>query len=402
MNTKNYNAILRLIQLIVLSGSLIAINPAMAEKYAPEGIRSGSVIYYPYASLSVGNDDNVLSQETNPTSSTVTSLSAGVTMRIAQPGSRGEFNVELEAQNGTFDSSPDDDYTDSAISAGYTYAPSDKLSLKVAAGIKQLHDARTPTTLPASSTPDEYKDTTVDGEWHYGINDWEGADTLVALNLTDRVYQSNVAVNQAKDRQQISISGLLRFPVAPNTRLRISGRHITFDYDTTDTKDSDQLRLMVGVEWQISDQTLLSADLGGQEKNFDQNSAADDSDSAWEISMTWTPEDFNKVKLTTSNDFDESLTAATHLNKRKVGLVWSYEWDDYLTSLLTVETSEDSSVNGATTTVDTINYFSLSVKYGLTRTVMIDGGISRTDVDSDIAGNSSVKNVFSIGLTAAF
>ena len=402
MNAKIYNTMIRFIQLIVLSGSLIAINPAMAEKYAPEGIRSGSVIYYPYASLSVGNDDNVLSQETNPTSSTVTSLSAGVTMRIAQPGSRGEFNVELEAQNGNYDSSPDDDYTDSAISAGYTYAPSDKLSLKVAAGIKQLHDARTPTTLPTSSTPDEYEDTTVDGEWHYGINDWEGADTLVALNLTDRVYQSNVAVNQAKDRQKTSISGLLRFPVAPNTRLRISGRHITFDYDTTDSKDSDQLRLMVGVEWQISDQTLLSADLGGQEKNFDQNSAADDSDSAWEISMTWTPETFSKVELTTSNDFDESLTAATHLTTRKVGIVWSYEWDDYLTSLLTVETSEDSSVNGATTTVDTINYFSLSVKYGLTRTVMIDGGISRTDVDSDIAGNSSVKNVFSIGLTAAF
>lgn len=118
--------------------------------------------------------------------------------------------------------------------------------------------------------------------------------------------------------------------------------------------------------------------------------------------MTWTPETFNRVELTTSNDFDESLTAATHLKVRKVGLVWSYEWDDFLTSLLTVETSEDSSVSGATTTVDIINYFSLSVKYGLTRTVMINGGISRTDVDSDIADNSSVKNVFGIGLTAAF
>lgn len=402
MNTKNYNAVLRLIQLIVLSSSLIAIHPAMAEIDAPEGIRSGSVIYYPYATLSVGNDDNVVSQETNPISSTVTKLSAGVAMRIAQQGSKGEFDVELEAHKGTFNSSPDDDYTDGAISAGYTYAPSDKLSLKVAAGIKQLHDARTPITLPTSSTPDEYQDTTVDVEWHYGINDWAGADTLVELNLTDRVYQNNLAVNQAKDRNQTSVSGLLRFPVAPNTRLRISGRHITFDYDITDTRDSDQLRLMVGVEWQVSDQTLLSADLGGQEKNFDQNSAADDTDSVWEIIMTWTPETFNRVELTTSNDFDESLTAATHLKVRKVGLVWSYEWDDFLTSLLTVETSEDSSVSGATTTVDIINYFSLSVKYGLTRTVMINGGISRTDVDSDIADNSSVKNVFGIGLTAAF
>lgn len=396
------NKISRLALLVVLPGSLLATNPVMAEKYAPEGIRSGSVIYFPYAKLSVGNDDNVLSQETNPVSSRVTNINAGVAMQIARQNSKGVYDITLEVNNGTYDSSSADDYDDSVISAGYTYAPHDKLSLKLAAGVKQLHDARTPITLGTSSTPDEYKDTTLDAEWYYGVNDSQGADSLVTINSTTRVYQSNLAVNAAKDHEQLSISGLLRFPLAPNTRLRVSGRHSSFDYDTNNSKDSDQLRLMVGVGWQASEQSQVSIDIGSQEKSFDQNSAADDSDTSWEIVMTWSPESFNTVQLTTSNDFGESTTAATHLTKRNIALVWSYDWQDYLSSQLTVSSSEDSSVNGATTTVDIINYTSLSFEYGLSPTVAIDGGFARTDVDSDIAGNSSVKNVFSVGLTAAF
>lgn len=392
----------QLTQLVVLSASLIAINPTIAEIYAPEGIRSGSVIYYPYANLSIGQDDNVLSQETNALSSGFSIVSAGVEMQVPQDNYRGVYDVEIEFKKGTFGSSPVDDYVDSVIAAGYTYQPGDKLRLNVAVGIKQLHNARIPITLAISSTPDEYQDTSVGGEWYYGMNNWEGADSLVALDLTNRVYKSNLPVNAAKDREQSSISGLLRFPLATNTRLRISMRYISFDYDTTDTMDSNQLRAMVGVEWQASDQTLLSIDLGRQEKLFDQNSAANDSDSSWEIAMAWAPEDFNRLELTSSNDFVESLTVATHLNKRKVGIVWSYGWGDYLTSLLTFDSSKDTSINGGTITVDTIDYFSFSFEYALSQTVVIEGGISRTNVVSDFAGNSSVKNVIALGLSAAF
>jgi len=405
MRTNLSTTMLRLLQIAILSGGLMSINLVMAEKYEPEGIRSGSIIYYPYVNIfGVSYDDNIFSEETDAQGSRITNIGAGMLMQIAQENTKGMFDVGVEVQKGIYHSSRDDDYTDSGLTAGYTYQPNDKFRLKAEAGIKQLHDARTPLTLPTSPSPDRYQDTAVDGEWYYGINNWEGADSLIAVNLTKRTYKSNLAVNEAKDHQQASISGLLRFPLrsAPNSRFRVSARYRNFDYDISDNQDSNQLRAMIGIEWQASEQMLLSADLGGQNKKFAQNSSVDDSDIAWEIGLTWAPEDYNKLELTASNDFAESKTTASHLTKRKIDMVWSYDWEDYLTTLLAAGSSRDTSIDGVSTTVDTTNHISLSFEYGLLQTVMLNGGISRINVDSQIPGNSSVKNIFNFGVTAGF
>ncbi|MDJ0833189.1 MAG: outer membrane beta-barrel protein [Gammaproteobacteria bacterium] len=392
----------RSIQSALLSTVMIICYPVNADRFAPEGIRSGSVIYYPSFNFSFGHDDNVLSQETDPVESNFTNIGAGVTMQFLPQDRQQLIDLVAEFQQTTYADSSDDDFTDGRLNVGYNYQPSDKLILDLRAGVEQLNDARTPITLGVSDSPDEYRDKLLDAEWYYGIDNWEGADTRVEFEYADRGYRSNRSVNAAKDRVKVGLSGLLRFPLAPNTRLRLSARVIDFDYDVTTSKNSEQLRGMVGIDWQASAQMLLSADVGHQNKDFPQNAAADDSDDSWELSLSWMPQTFNRFELTSSKDFDESTTAASHVQNRNLDLIWNYGWDDYLSTILAVGTNKETSINGATSTVDTTDYISLSLEYVLRETVKMNATIASTEVDSDIAGNSSDKNLISLALVAAF
>jgi hypothetical protein len=386
----------------IFLATLTVLTPTLAEVFEPEGIRSGSVIYYPYVTLSVGNDDNLYSQEFDPRNSSVTNLGAGVNMQILQGGSQGFFEVSADAAVGLYRDSSADNFEDGAISAGYNYQPSEKLLIKVYAGVKQLHDTRTATTVLTNNEPDVYQDSTLDGELYYGENNSEGAYSLLSFNLTDKSYSTNPATNASKEREQNELSGLILFPLAPNTRLRVSARYRSFDYNTANTLDSTQIRGLLGIEWQASGQTLLSIDVGSQKKQFDQNSISDDSEDAWEIGLIWAPEEYNQIELAASNDFDESITTAEYLTKRKVDLTWRYSWEDYLTTELEFGNSEETSFFATTQTAETITYTAFSVEFDYSQSVRFTASITNTEVDAVVVGDSSDKSVISVGVTTAF
>jgi hypothetical protein len=368
----------------------------------PEGIRSGSAIYFPHAKVAVGHDDNVLSQETNPISSTVIYTDAGIQAQVLQDNQKGAFEFGVAAQIGSYQDSSADDYQDGSVNAGYIFQPNDKMKVSGKLSLDQLHEARRPATLATSTEPDVYQNSNLDGEFYYGINDMDGADTLISLGITDRTYKTNLGANLSKERQQSEVSGMLRFPVAPNTRLRVSVGFTDFDYDTANNLDSIENRNLLGVEWQASDQTLISLDIGLQTKKFDQNSNADDELEVWEASIAWSPEKFNRFELTASKDFDESATTANYLSKKTVDLSWSYDWEDYFSTVLAIGSSDDKSFNTGSTTVDTNSYVSFSADYELMPTLSVTAALSKVEVDSQVVGGSSDKNLITMGIAAAF
>lgn len=374
-------------------------NAALAAE--PEGIRSGSAIYYPHAKVSAGHDGNVLSQESNPISSTVIYIDAGIQAEI-EPVNQEDavFVFGLAVKTGSYQDSSDDDYQDGSWNAGYIFQPNDKMKISGNLSLDKEHDARRPATLATSTKPDVYENTKLNGEFYYGINDMDGADTLIGLGITDRAYKTNLVANSSKERKQTEVSGMLRFPIAANTRLRVSVRFIDYDYNTANNLDSTQRRGLLGLEWQASDQTLVLIDIGGESKNFAESNNVDQD--AWEASVIWSPEQFNRFQLTTSKDYDEPTSATNYLTKKTVDLSWSYDWDDYLSTVLAIGSSDDTSFNTASTTLDTTSNLSFSVDYELERTLSVTAAISKVKVDSQVVGGSSTKNLITIGISAAF
>ena len=377
-------------------------HPVSADTFEPEGIRTGSIIHYPYAGVTFGHDDNVLSQETNETESFFTILSAGVNLQLLPDNSSGVFEFLADIEDKTYKSSEDDDYTDTRLAIGYIHQPNDKLRMSAFAEIADLHNERTPRTLASRPSLDVYTDTSFGGDWYYGVNNFEGADYLVTFNQTDRYYDSNRDVNAVNDRTSTEISGLMRFPVKPNTRLRVSGRLIEFDYDTADERDNTELRFLIGADWQVSDISFLLAEVGQQAKDFDENVIDVDTETVWEIAYTWQPEEFNLLVISTSQDFDESYTTVAFTKIRTIEVTWSYDWEDHFNTSVTVGNREKTYIRVGPDSVDDINYLILDLRYALRRTIQLTGSIASRDIASNTPGFSSDRTVISVGVVAAF
>jgi hypothetical protein len=394
----------RPIPVIILFSGLIMAHAVSADNFEPEGIRTGSIIHYPYAGVTFGHDDNVLSQETNETESFFTILSAGVNLQLLPDNSSGVFEFLADIEDKTYKSSEDDDYTDTRLAIGYIHQPNDKLRMSAFAEIAELHDERTPRTLASRPSLDVYTDTSFGGDWYYGVNNFEGADYLVTFNQTDRYYDSNRDVNAFNDRTSTEISGLMRFPVKPNTRLRVSGRLIEFDYDTADVRDNTELRFLIGADWQVSDISFLLAEVGQQAKDFDENVIDDDTESepAWEIAYTWQPEEFNLLVISTSQDFAESNTGGAFTKNRTTEVTWNVAWEDYFRTTFTVGNREETYIRVGPDSVDDIDYLLLDLRYALRKTIQLTGSIASRDISSSIPGYSSDRAVISVGVVAAF
>jgi len=373
-----------------------------ADTFEPEGIRTGSIIHYPYAGVTFGHDDNVLSQETSETESYFTILSAGVNLQLLPDISSGVFEFLADIEDGTYKSSEDDDYTDTRLAIGYIHQPNDKLRMSAFAGIAEQHNERTPRTLASRPSLDVYTDTSFGGDWYYGVNNFEGADYLVTFNQTDRYYDSDRDVNAVNDRTSTEISGLMRFPVKPNTRLRVSGRLIEFDYDTAAARDNTELRFLIGADWQVSDISFLLAEVGQQAKDFDENVFDDDTETVWEIAYTWQPEEFNLLVISTSQDFDETNTAGAFTKIRTIEVTWNFAWEDHFRTTFTLGNREVTYILAGPDSVDDIDYLFLDLRYALRKTIQLTGTIASRDISSNTPGFSSDRTVISVGVVAAF
>ncbi len=374
----------------------------MAENFKPEGVRSGSVIFYPFAGINFGHDDNVLSQETDEISSDVSTITAGSGMQMVSDNLKSLYELNLQVEDRAYKSSPEDDYQDAAFSGKYTYQPHDELSLSTELGISKQHDPRKYDTVATRTSPDEYTDTTFDFDWHYGSQGEEGANTSVAVNLTDREYDTNLSVTEAYSRSTTMLSWVLRYPVAPNTRLKISARALDFDYDISSARDGNQIRVLVGADWQASDFTSLSIEVGQQNKDFDEDIIESESDSSWEVGFTWAPEEYNTLNISSSKDFDESISSAYYMRNTNVDITWSYNWNEDFKTTVSVGSGEETSVFATTDSVDSTKYAGFSLQYAISSVMQVVGGYQTTSVESDAIGGSSDKNQINVGFTAVF
>ncbi|MCP3688000.1 MAG: outer membrane beta-barrel protein [Gammaproteobacteria bacterium] len=374
----------------------------MAENFEPEGIRTGSVVFYPFAGITFGHDDNVLSQETDAVESGITTITAGLGMQVSSDNSRNNIEANLQVEDGKYDSSPDDDYQDGNFNLGYNYQPHDKLSLLTEIGVSKQHEPRAYDTVATRTSPDEYTDTTFDFDWNYGSKGVDGSDTSIAVNVTDRDYDTNLDLTEAYNRSTSMVSWYLHYPVAANTRMRLSARALNFDYDTTHSRSGNQARIMVGADWQASDFTLLSIEVGQQNKDFDEDTIEDESDSAWEVGFSWAPEEYSTFQVSSSKDFDESTSAANYLRNTSLDMTWIYGWNDNLKTTLGFGSGEETSVYATTDATDATKYASLSFQYAISPVAQFVGGYQATSVDSDSDGGSSDKSVINLGFKAAF
>jgi hypothetical protein len=387
--------------LLVVPGSLVLAGPGKME---PIGIVTEYAIIFPSLEVATYYDDNIFSQEDHTSSSYVAVLTPGLRVETDSDNGIHTYAVEMQAEQGLYLDSHDDDYLDRSIQAEYLYRPEENLSARLQAGYRYDHDDRGQGALEGDAAaridePDRYRVYAVDGEVSYGLARWDAARITLGAGYFDRNYLNHEEVNQDNDLTGKYLDALFRYAITPNTRLRLQGRASQYDYDVS-PRDSSQYRIMTGVEWEATYQTTGMAQIGWQKKNFDSDLYEDAAQFAWELGVNWQPLSYSSVTLNTGNRFDESVNRTTYVDRTDLRLAWNHDWTSYISSHLRLG-AERREYPG-TERLDKLTFASIEGEYLFREWLNLGASYTHEVRDSNEDNLSYTDNIYRVDAYAAF
>jgi hypothetical protein len=187
-------------------------------------------------------------------------------------GNPVQFGYRLE--RGVYFSSSPDDYTDHFFEASGEFELNSRHRINAQAQYEDGHEDRgTGFSLGLGNTldtPDRYKSSYIGGEYMYGAVTSEGLLTFKADRLTldyDRSEQAYLIRDRVRNRVGAEFG--YRIGSATTAVLDVTQTYIRYDNQTgIETRDSDEIRVLLGLEWETTAATTGFAKVGYKEKDF--------------------------------------------------------------------------------------------------------------------------------------
>jgi hypothetical protein len=254
----------------------------------------------------------------------------------------------------------------------------------------------------------------LDGTYTFGARGAKGQVVLDGSYVWNR-YANNLTKasdipgetgsnNQSEEYDSPRVGATFLWRVAPKTQLLVEGRYADFDYTWSEsTLDSANMTGLVGAKWQATAKTSGSVRLGRQDKDFDDASKADTDATSWEAEVTWRPESFSTVRLSTGNTLEEGSESANGedaVEQTTYAIRWDYDWDGQISSNVGYRfRDKDYLGGGADGRNDELNTVSVGVSYSFRR--WLDFGLETRfkDNDSSLDGASYDRNTYFLTAT---
>ncbi|MCB1616531.1 MAG: outer membrane beta-barrel protein, partial [Pseudomonadales bacterium] len=333
------------------------------------------------------------------------------------------YNVGASLEQGLYETSKNgsDDYLDSSLygSAMFEFDASNHLEAGVE--FNSAHDERgSGSTVGAGLTnrhPDKYDELNAGVKYTLGSKDAMGR-MEVSLDHMDKDYKNNTAITRFLDRDHNEIRLAGYFQVMPKTSVFVEGRHKEIEYDNLPaagkafSKDSDEDRYFVGVEWEATAKTTGTVRLGRQDKDFDGSSLKDYDSAAWEVELVWQPRSYSTFYLAAQRGTDESSSSATFIDAKTYTFNWDHDWSERVSSsMFYVYTDEEYGAQPLIPLVkrdDKTDMFGGSVNYQMSEDLKLYTSYRYEDKDSSRKTAVGAKpldydrNVLTFGLSYAF
>ena len=181
----------------------------------------------------------------------------------------------------------------------------------------------------------KYRQQNLTGRYEYGALSSKAQVALTA-GYSSKEYQNFRAISQFRDfdKTLFGITGYYNTQAA--TRAFVELTREDYRYDVIDStgisRNSDDIKLLLGVEWEATAVTSGSVKLGYQNKEFDSNLREDFSGLSWEAAVNWQPLSYSTVQLMTSRAAKDPLVEGDYIRESAYGITWNHGWSDYLSS----------------------------------------------------------------------
>lgn len=387
--------------LIIATGLLVSL---FSFAQTPASIDMGGFDLYPSLDSTFGHDDNLLRSDDSEVESWMSVISPELI--LVNSYGLNEFQVGYRLERGDYFSSQADDYTDHLLNASANLEFDVRNRLEILAIYMDDHDERgTNFTIGRGSsieTPDQFKQSRIDATYSYGAPTATGRlDLRVGYSSVD--YDINTDLYRTRDRKTNTLAGTFFYNFLPATDLTLDVIYNDIDYefalDSTAPLDSEEVRMLVGVEWDTTAKTSGYVKIGHRRKEFDNGDRADFSGLDWLIGVTWNPRTYSTLDFTTFTTTNETNGEGDFIDRQTYQLTWDHKWQDRVSTSFEVTFSEDEYTGANSTRIDDNTTISFFVNYTARRYLMFNAGYTFDQRDSNQNVIDFSRNVVSVGLT---
>ena len=397
---------LSLISVLVASGVANA-----AGTFAPAAIPlDNGINITPTISVALKNDDNITFQTENEVSSLVTIINP-VVNAVLDDGVN-VYGIYYSGKSGSYADSEDDNYYDQDLMFSANLGLSAYTALDLGASYTGGHEPRgtgnSEGNADAIDEPTLYSNISLSADYSYGLKESNGRFELFGL-VNDKSYDESITVTngvtsdltEGKDFTSTKAGGAFYFQTGAGGELFVEASDSFIRYEESGaSRDSDDLRLLVGVKWEATALTSGSFKIGYQSKVFDTDNREDFDGLAWEGNLQYQPFTYSTVTLTTSSAAKDPSVVGDYIEDTVFSATWTHTFSDVVDANLVYNyNSEDYIGDSASGREDETTVFGASVNYTFRPNVMISGELNNMDRTSTTAGIGFTQNVVGINVT---
>ena len=352
--------------------------------------------------------DNVAYRSENVQASPVTIVSPALKW-LAERDSFA-FSASASLESGSFNESPEDDYTDTALSSNLAWRLDRRNMLRFQASRKSDHQERGRGFSAGSFLVDFKEPDTFDDEL-FGVNYRFGAKSspggfVVALKHLTREYDKQFTPPRFRDREEFSASGQLLWRTGGRSNAFFEARLIETDYArevgfeqvSEGALDSSGYNYFVGFTWETSDKTESSIRLGQANKYFDSDAREDFSGISWEVAATWQPRVYSSFTLESSRSPVEPDGLGNFVDQVSNSLIWVHNWSERLETNLELSAVDRSFEGVGVNRDENLNVFEASVDYSIRRFIGVSLSYTYEDNGSNLEAFEYDSNILALSL----
>lgn len=380
---------------ILIGGNVVAQEAA--------SINMGGFDFYPSLGFGFGHDSNVTRAESNE----IESWKSTIVPEFVLSNTYGlnEVQAGYRLTRGDYFSSPADDYTDHLLYADANLDLNVRNRLSLSGQYNDGHDDRgTSFSIgqgDSLTSPDTFKNTSLSGVYSYGALTSKGRiDVSAGYATTD--YDIETDAYRSRDFDTLSLGSTFYYQVMPATDLTfdVIYNDISYDFalDPTAPLDSEETRLLVGLQWESTAQTTGYVKLGNREKDFKAEGRENFSGFDWTLGVTWTPLTYSTVDISAFTNTNETNGEGDFIQTDTYLVTWDHQWLDRVSTTVRTSYAVDE-YTGGTDRKDDNMAFGVSLNYQAQRYMLLQLGYDYDERDSNRNTIDYDRNVVSLSVS---
>ena len=359
----------------------------------------------PTLQTGISSNNNFFSTPENEESRTIWTITPNVKAVIEDgPDS---YDLDLGTSSSLHNKDSDDNFTQVNIGAGVHKEFTSQHRLDVNGKADWLYEPRgsglTEGLGDAINELVEYQQHNFNARYEYGAVSSK-AQVALQAGFFNKKYQNFRAVSQFRDYDKTLMGITAYYNTQASSRTFIELKREDYRYDVIQangiSRDSDDTKLLAGMEWEATAVTSGSFKLGYQKKSFISAQREDFSGLSWEAAVNWQPLSYSTVQLSTSRAAKDPLVEGDYIKESTYGINWAHNWSDYLSSLAGVNYTNEQ-YTGDVGRKDKTKNARLGLNYIVSKFGMVSTYVDFIDKDSTQATIKFDRVVVGVNFTFA-